>query len=422
MYFGSQMADSKRVPKIIVLGAGVIGLSTAFYCQLRGVETIVYAAATPAGNTLGPIQPSIASFFPAASIIPHSVSSPHVDRMTEYSHTFYEFLANHNWGGVRKQKHFEAFEFQPNALPGYANTMSGFKELPKSGKGTPDAPRREGVTGIYGWYFNTCFAEMRTYLAWLSEHYLASGGKIIVKDLTAQQFLDIPCDVRVNCAGLHSDMFGDDPEKPRVIRGHLVAIDVPNIPSSPVSWNYHPLKEIYQNAQGEPADIYNYPRSIKGGGWVVGGSRQYGQEIAGKWEGEETVGRTVKIQGIDANQFVDVPAPVWELNRELILKQAGIDIENYSRRAFIGYRPVRTGPSSLRLEKSPIHENLIHNYGHGGSGVTLAMGCAVEVASIAGLSFQKESECFQNPKYADVLNCLQQVVMSYPSLISDLES
>lgn len=27
---------------------------------------------------------------------------------------------------------------------------------------------------------------------------------------------------------------------------------------------------------------------------------------------------------------------------------------------------------------------IIHNYGHGGSGVTLSYGCAVEVANIAG--------------------------------------
>lgn len=410
------MADNKSVPQIIVLGAGVIGLSTAFYCQLRGAETVVYAAATQADNTLGPLRPSMASFFPAASIIPHSVSSPHVERMTKYSHAFYEFLADRNWGGVRKQRHFEAFEFLPDDLPGYADTMGGFRELPESGEGTPDAPRRDGAPGIYGWYFDTCFAEMRTYLSWLSDHYLAAGGKIIVGDLTAEQFLNIKCDVRINCGGLRSDMFGDDPEKPRVIRGHLVAIDVPNIPVAPVSWNYHPLKEIYQNAQGEPADIYNYPRSIKGGGWVVGGSRQYGQEIDGKWQGEETVGPTVKIQGIDVNESVDVPAPIWELNRELILKQAGVDIAEYPRRAFIGYRPVRTGPSSLRLERSPIHENLIHNYGHGGSGVTLAMGCAVEAASIAGLDFQKNSQPFHSEKYADVLNSLQGMVMSYPTL------
>ncbi|MEO8713061.1 MAG: FAD-dependent oxidoreductase, partial [Parafilimonas sp.] len=46
--------------------------------------------------------------------------------------------------------------------------------------------------------------------------------------------------------------------------------------------------------------------------------------------------------------------------------------------SWAGLRPYR---NEVRLE----HEagtNIIHNYGHGGSGFTLAFGCAEEVASI----------------------------------------
>jgi len=46
----------------------------------------------------------------------------------------------------------------------------------------------------------------------------------------------------------------------------------------------------------------------------------------------------------------------------------------------VGLRPVRP---SVRLEAENLDggRRLVHNYGHGGAGVTLSWGCAMEVAS-----------------------------------------
>ena len=47
----------------------------------------------------------------------------------------------------------------------------------------------------------------------------------------------------------------------------------------------------------------------------------------------------------------------------------------------VGLRPGRT---SVRLEKETVSgKTLIHNYGHGGSGVTLSWGCADDVVRLA---------------------------------------
>ena len=50
---------------------------------------------------------------------------------------------------------------------------------------------------------------------------------------------------------------------------------------------------------------------------------------------------------------------------------------------WVGLRPFRLGGVRLEYEyyKGKLH--VIHNYGHGGSGVTLSWGCAKEVANIA---------------------------------------
>ncbi len=46
----------------------------------------------------------------------------------------------------------------------------------------------------------------------------------------------------------------------------------------------------------------------------------------------------------------------------------------------VGLRP---GRDAVRLEAEPMGEGLVvHNYGHGGAGITLSWGCAEEVAEL----------------------------------------
>lgn len=50
-------------------------------------------------------------------------------------------------------------------------------------------------------------------------------------------------------------------------------------------------------------------------------------------------------------------------------------------KAVAGVRPFRT---EVRLERDPVLANVVHNYGHGGSGWTLCHDCANEVAQLVG--------------------------------------
>jgi len=49
----------------------------------------------------------------------------------------------------------------------------------------------------------------------------------------------------------------------------------------------------------------------------------------------------------------------------------------------VGLRPCRTGGVRLEWERVGTLQ-IIHNYGHGGSGVTLSWGCASEVVQMFG--------------------------------------
>lgn len=372
-------------PEVCVVGGGVSGLTTAVLLLLLGyrVQLAAHDLIGAPGQRAGPPDPIFASLYPAASIIPRSVVIADPGWHIQTSLPFYAALQFAATAGVRRQRHFELFEGQAD-IPDYATYLPAFAPVQPGAPFPQSGPRRAGAEGVSGWTFECYFADMPAYGRWLRRTLVALGGLIVPCGALQHGDLQaIPAPVVVNCTGYGSAALFDDGPNLALVKGVLAQVyvdrrDPAALQPAPFSYNYTPDPAVYPAPSGGAADVYWYPRVDC---WVLGGTRLWGRlDGSGRWSGEEPAGPTVDIDGIA------VPAPVVELNRELIESATGVDIGPWPRTATVGYRCVRTRESGgVRLEAETIGDKLVvHNYGHGGAGVALAWSCAVRVAQLVG--------------------------------------
>ena len=364
---------------VAILGGGFNGLTTGVVLQLLGHTTTIYTARRCDHSDPAIHHPSFASLYPAASILPHTVQIDNLGEHMRLSTAFFDRLAQEEDFGVRWQRQVEAFE-APVAPPPYDGMVRDFRMMPRDGSGFPDVPRRPGADALYGWAATILFAETPTYRPRLNALYRLLGGTVVNQRMTPMRVRNLPDDAVVNCTGAGTlDLFRD-PCRYDAIRGCLLHVTPPDDPlairdGQPFSYNYSPSMDVYPTADGTPGDVYFYPRRDA---WVLGGSRRHGTLANGDWTGDAIVGSTVDIGG------VTVPAPVLDLNRELIRALTGVDVADAVKRAVYGYRFTRDlDGEGVRLELAYEHDHpVVHNVGHGGAGVTLSWGCAITVARI----------------------------------------
>ena len=362
--------------KIIIIGGGISGITTALTLQLLGFETTCYSEHFVEADT--PDDPRFASLYPAASVIPHSVFSNQSEKLFSDSQSVFELLLCHQTEGIKEHLHFELYEFEKDD-PSYANSLKNYQRIEDTDPDELQIPTRITPPALHGWKFNCIVAEWPTYISILYEWYQKVGGQLVQEKIDADKIKDLNSDAIINCTGIWSSELFEDPNPLEVVKGHLLYVhdadlfrdNNGHIPS----YNYTPLKEIYADPKGNPCDVYCYPRST---GLALGGSRQPGiVDKAGSFEGDENQD-VIEIGGLD------IPRQIYELNKEILLETYGLDLSNYSSlKAKTGYRYTRSSDGDgLRLETSEEHgKKIIHNYGHGGAGVTLSWGCALHVAN-----------------------------------------
>ncbi|MDZ7659305.1 FAD-dependent oxidoreductase [Fodinibius sp.] len=360
--------------KIIIIGSGVSGITTALTLQLLGYETEIITAKVPTEIANKNAHPDFASLFPSASIIPHSVYSHRLEELFKLSQSFFYELRKQVFPGLTINKHFEIFEFEPDQ-PNYCEWMLNLELIDNLPDDT--IPRRSDDKSLNGWVFDCVFADWSLYFPALIALYQQSGGTITKQKLARKDISNLSSEVIINCSGAGGPLLFEDPsENQLIMRGHLLhKANAPLITNSAdeiTSYNYTPQPDVYSDAEGNTCDVYCYPRKD---GWILGGSRQVGElKKSNTWESLND-SSTYTIDGI---QF---PQEIISLNNEILSYTYDHSFEvSDDITPSVGYRYIRNRKNGLRLHQENVSgKTVYHNYGHGGAGVTLSWGCALEI-------------------------------------------
>ena len=191
----------------------------------------------------------------------------------------------------------------------------------------------------HGYAVQVPMIDTSLYLPYLYQCILEKGGRIINQTIGALEEIAENADWVINCTGLGAAKLTEDPSL-YPIRGQIVKIE-------PVSGI-----EYMADDHGPHALAYIIPRSD---GIVLGGTAVRG----------------------DANEMISSADTVKILQRCRGLQPA-LPKKITLKEVLVGLRP---GRSEIRLEQD-LQAQVIHNYGHGGSGFTVCWGCAREVMTL----------------------------------------
>ena len=295
--------------RTVVVGAGVVGLTTAVRLREAGIEADVVAREEPQETT---------SAVAAALWYPYRALP--AERVTAWSAQTYSALAGLTevaGSGVRM--------------------LAGTERLAPA---APDPWWREAVPGLErtgeGLRFVAPVVDMSIHLPWLVGRLRALDASVERRHVAS--FDELDADAVVNCAGLGARELAADTSLVAV-RGQVVRVAAPEV------------REWLLDQSDPQRLVYVVPREND---VVLGGTADEGAE--------DRTPDPATTDAIRARCAALVPA----------LRDAPVvDVA-------VGLRPVRP---AVRLE---VEGRVVHCYGHGGAGVTLAWGCAGEVAALLG--------------------------------------
>ncbi len=305
---------------IAVVGAGIVGLSTAHLLADQDYKVTIYTKDRVENTT---------SMKAAAIWFPYKVAP--FDRVITWSKEtwyYYEDVAEEQpdcgvrWVDFRIMDTPQQAEAWLSAVP-----TEAWKVLPRN-----DLP----AGYEHGYIVNVPLIDTSIYMPHLVQSFLQKG-KVVYTEINSLEDLTYMYDHVVNCTGLEARNLVDDRDL-YPIRGQIVKLKS--------QANIHPMADDH----GPNALAYIIPRSD---GIICGGTAQKGNDDTSPDLGENSaiLQRCRRMQPTLGNEIIQT---------------------------IVGLRP---GRSEVRLEDE-LDTNIIHNYGHGGSGFTLCWGCAYDVLAI----------------------------------------
>lgn len=312
---------------VIVIGGGVVGLTSAVVLAERGRHVRVWSR-EPAAGTTSAVAGGL--FWPYRIEPAERVGAWSLRSLREYVALARDPAAT----GVR----VVAGLMTDTPLARVGSWAAELPELREArAEELPDGVR-QALRG------RLPLIDMPTHLRYLEGRLHAAGGSVERRTVTGFDEAAAEASVVVNCSGLGArELVPDASVFP--VRGQLVVVENPGI------------DEWFVSADGNAAGTtYLFPQPY---GLVLGGTA-------------------------DERAWDRRPDPVTAaaiVERCAVLRPELRDARIVAHR--VGLRPARP---RVRVEavQLPGGARLVHNYGHGGAGVTVAWGCAREAARLAG--------------------------------------
>ncbi|MEU1183368.1 FAD-dependent oxidoreductase [Streptomyces sp. NPDC005820] len=315
--------DSAGRDDVVVIGGGVVGLTTALVLAERGRRVRLW--------TRDPVERTTSAVAGALWWPYHIEPLAAARRWSLRSLQVYEQLAGRaEETGVRLVEGAMG-GVDPAEVRGWAP--------PGRPAGLRRATEREYPGGDAMWA-RLPLIDMAVHLPWLRERLRRAGGSVEERTVTDLAGAEAP--VVVNCTGLGArELTGDRSVRPQ--RGQLVVVENPGIDT----WL------VAGTSGGELAYLFPQPGRL-----LLGGTAQDDD-----WSPEPDPAQAEAI-----------------VRRCAALRPEVADARILDHR--VGLRPVRP---AVRLERETLPDGrvLVHHYGHGGAGVTVAWGCAEEAATLA---------------------------------------
>ncbi len=304
--------------EITVIGAGVIGLTTALALQRQGHRVRIFARDTRAATT---------SWVAGAVWYPFRVGPPDLaakwaGRTARWQ---LDVAARVPEAGVDLLTRYELADTP--AEPWWFHAALDARLMRSDFPGRALAP--------FCWAFTAPRCEPSHFLPWLESQLPR------IENVTVTNFRDVPGDMIVNCTGLGSRPLTGD-TKLQAVFGQVVMVE-------PGSAN---MKVCPGDERDMEAIFYAIPRR-----------------------------REIVLGGCALDCADDTPTTARDDVTKAVLERARLHKVSHGSvlRVASGLRPARP---TVRLEVDQADPRVVHNYGHGGAGYTLSWGCALEAAEL----------------------------------------
>ncbi|PFX31118.1 D-amino-acid oxidase [Stylophora pistillata] len=363
------VSDNKaqKAPRVLIIGGGVVGMTSALQLLNKGYKVTVlakeYASPVSSGKRITSEIAGALWEWPPALCGRHtnekSLERAKVWGMDGYA-KFMELAMNSKETGAFLRRSIFYFKDKGSAM------------MPNSLKKLGSLNTDTGVVDAY--QHMAPMVDTVTYMQWLYKQCREKGCHFVhdeIHGLLRDQAEDLKKKYKAqlifNCSGLNAkELAGDEDVYP--LRGVILKVrnDGSLMPKLNHSMCISIIKEFDESDKEGQSFVFILPRG----------------------DDKLWLGGMVQPHQWDRDLTLDYP-PIRRMFEKV--KEFYPPLRNYGdddvEEVLVGLRPARHG--NVRLEWDHVCPSLLHNYGHGGLGVTFSWGCAIEASAMVDRVFKR---------------------------------